>query len=89
MELNTIVITGYPKSGNTWLTRLVGEVTQFPVVGFWNEPDNPEIAIEGLDRENGGEVYKSHHTVSEIFKHECFIPGSTKVICIIRNPYSF
>ena len=44
---NNIVIAGYPKSGNTWLTRLVAEVLKCPVVGFLEQPQNNEIAIEG------------------------------------------
>lgn len=42
-----IFVTGYPKSGNTWLARLLGECLDSPVTGFKNA--NP-LCTEGLDR---------------------------------------
>jgi hypothetical protein len=45
-----VIIVGYPKSGNTWVTRLVAELIGCPVVGFLDYDDQPEIAREGLNR---------------------------------------
>jgi len=61
-----ILIVGYPKSGNTWITRLIAELLGAPVVGFWNELHRPEIAVEGLDRTSDFEVYKGHQALAEI-----------------------
>lgn len=61
-----ILVVGYPKSGNTWLTRLTAELLVAPVVGFWNELHRPEIAVEGLRRISDFAVYKGHQTFSEV-----------------------
>jgi len=77
-----IIVTGYPKSGNTWAARLIAECLDSPVVGFFNEPDNNEIAIEGLEREGTFKIYKSHSPPSEIFN----INPTACVIHIHRDP---
>ena len=58
MKKKKVVVVGYPKSGCTWLVRLVAELIQCPVTGFWGEPDNPEIAIEGTERKSDFEFSK-------------------------------
>ena len=54
---NKVIITGYPKSGNTWLTRLIAEALDSPVIGFYNEADtlwgNCSVIAESLG-------YKGH-----------------------------
>ena len=77
-----IVITGYPKSGNTWLTRLTAELIQCPVIGFW-QYDVDEIAIEGLQRISTYQCYKSHHDYHELAQG---IEKPDYIICIIRDP---
>jgi hypothetical protein len=57
-----VLVVGYPKSGNTWLTRLTAELLNAPVRGFWNEPNREEIAEEGAWRISDTEVYKGHQT---------------------------
>jgi hypothetical protein len=61
MKKRRMLIVGYPKSGNTWLTRLTAELLAAPVKGFWKEPLNKEIAVEGHHRVSDIEVYKGHH----------------------------
>jgi len=55
-----ILICGYPKSGNTWLTRLVAELVGCPVSGLWmctkNTTDN-----KGQTRISEYECFKAHH----------------------------
>ena len=81
--MKKIIIVGYPKSGNTWLTRLTAELVQCPVKGFLYDPANPELAIEGLDRKSKFECYKSHHQHHELSKDD---HNSSKIIYIIRDP---
>jgi hypothetical protein len=78
-----IVVCGYPKSGNTWLTRLVAELVEAPVGGFLDAPEHKEIATEGIERESNYTVYKSHHDGHEISSR---IRQCDKTIHIIRDP---
>ena len=57
-----VLVVGYPKSGNTWLTRLTAELLGAPVKGFWKEPQSREIAVEGEGRVSDFEVFKGHHS---------------------------
>jgi hypothetical protein len=81
-----VVISGYPKSGNTWITRLVAELLQCPVYGFWMAPENyQEIACEGKDRISQFECYKSHHSFKD-FKREFKKSNDIRLINIVRDP---
>ncbi|NEQ45238.1 MAG: sulfotransferase domain-containing protein [Leptolyngbya sp. SIOISBB] len=82
-----VIICGYPKSGNTWLTRLTAEIINCPVVGFWCEPFNKEEAIEGSDRESNYECFKGHHSIEQL-KHTLNVygNGTEKIIYIYRDP---
>src|SRR5262245_50755233 len=62
MAKRRVLVAGYPKSGNTWLTRLVAELLGAPVQGFWSEPSSREMAVEGTERVSDFEVYKGHHS---------------------------
>jgi len=77
-----IVIAGYPKSGNTWLVRLVAELVGCPVAGFLGRAGD-DIATEGSDRKSNYRCYKSHHGID--FLRERGIEPA-KVIYIIRDP---
>lgn len=79
---NKILIVGYPKSGNTWVTRLTAEVLGCPVGGFWKS-DHKEIAIEGSDRMSNFSCYKSHHTKGQLLK---FDDVPDKIIYLLRDP---
>jgi hypothetical protein len=82
MKKNKILVVGYPKSGNTWLTRLTAELVGCPVKGFLYS-DHDEIAVEGLERKSDFEVFKSHHQWSEIKKEDLL---NSKIIYIVRDP---
>ena len=60
MAKRRVLVVGYPKSGNTWLTRLTAELLGAPVKGFWREPQSFELAVEGSARSSEIEVYKGH-----------------------------
>ena len=75
----TVYVAGYPKSGTTWLTRLLGRALDSRTGGCMPQLDNTEPATEGLDRPGpwvvrkghfalldarGGEVVPSEHVLS-------------------------
>lgn len=69
--MKKIIIAGYPKSGNTWLTRLVAEIVGCPVTGFLYS-QHFEIAKEGGDRKSEFECFKSHHKYYELKKEDIY-----------------
>lgn len=87
MMKNRIIICGYPKSGNTWLTRLTAEIINCPVIGFWCEPFNHEEAIEGLDRDSNYECFKAHHNLHDMnYTLKYYGNDREKIIYIVRDP---
>jgi hypothetical protein len=78
-----IIIVGYPKSGCTWATRLVAELVDCPVGGFWRRPKK-EISVEGEERVSDFRCYKSHHQLAELAVRPGD-PGSW-IIYILRDP---
>ena len=81
--MKKIIIAGYPKSGNTWLSRLTANLVGCPVEGFLYNPNNVEIAIEGTERVSDYRVYKSHHQLSELTKEDI---QNSKIIYVVRDP---
>jgi hypothetical protein len=82
-----IIVCGYPKSGNTWLTRLIADVVNCPVSGFWCEPFNPEIAVEGGDRESEWICFKAHHSYTQLLETlNIYGNGTEKIVYIYRDP---
>lgn len=64
-DRETILVAGYPKSGNTWLARLTAEMLDCPVAGYLGQPWNDEIAAEGAERTAKYVVFKGHHTYAQ------------------------
>ncbi|MEM6350188.1 MAG: sulfotransferase domain-containing protein [Cyanobacteria bacterium P01_D01_bin.14] len=82
----SVIIAGYPKSGNTWITRLTAELLQCPVSGFWRDSrDRQEIACEGENRISTFECYKSHHPL-RVFKGRLKKAKDFHVIHVVRDP---
>ncbi len=77
-----VIVNGYPKSGNTWITRLVADVIGCPVGGFWGAPNHKELAIEGLERDSPHRVYKGHHRADQFDE----LDSNTKIIYLLRDP---
>lgn len=80
--MKNIIIVGYPKSGNTWITRLTAELVGCPVIGFWGSEHN-EIAREGEERESDYGCFKSHHQFQELDREA---KDQSFIIYTIRDP---
>lgn len=78
-----VIIVGWPKSGTTWLTRLVAHLLDCPVEGFLYESRHQDIAVEGIDRGRSFVCYKSHHPINQIQPTDL---ASAKIIYVIRDP---
>ncbi|GEM_PF-861808 len=78
-----IIISGFPKSGNTWAARLVAELVGCPVVGFWRS-HHFEIACEGSDRESEFRCFKSHASPEQLAKDAS--ASRAKTIFVVRDP---
>jgi hypothetical protein len=81
---SVVVVAGYPKSGNTWVCRLIAEALQTPSAGFLGVPDADEIAIEGQERAGKVAVLKSHHPGWVL---ENIISDRVKVVHVRRDPF--
>jgi uncharacterized protein YdiU (UPF0061 family) len=85
--MTDIIIVGYPKSRNTWVTRLIAELVVCPVVGFWDRSHSNEIAREGLNRLSEFRCFKSHHQLHQLQKTQSnSTSGNQKIIYVIRDP---
>lgn len=69
----SIFVTGYPRSGNTWLNRLLGALLEAPL-----QPD-PGMIIEAFWEYNGRYKIRKRHTTSRPEE-----PG--KLVWIYRDP---
>jgi Sulfotransferase domain len=83
-SLEKVIVVGYPKSGNTWITRLTAELLNCPVAGFWQEPHNIEIACEGQNRPSKIKCFKAHHRFDELDLDICY--SQIKIIYVVRDP---
>ncbi len=81
--MKNIIVAGYPKSGCTWATRLVAELVDCPVAGFWRS-EKKEIAVEGRDRISDFRCYKSHHQFAQLGIDRAH--PATHIIYVLRDP---
>lgn len=90
----TIIVVGYPKSGNTWLARLLGDALDSPVRGIAKSAE--PLATEGHKRGGGFLVSQQHLEPDETLTENRFIVGAKrvnprawngeKIVHIIRDP---
>lgn len=79
-----VVVVGYPKSGNTWLNRLLAECIGCPQSGYLEHgPGYAEMAREGQSRRSRYEVWKSHGTPAILERRDVSV---SKVVYIVRDP---
>jgi Sulfotransferase domain len=78
-----VIVVGYPKSGNTWVTRLVAELLGCPVAGFWAK-QSAEIAVEGSDRQSPFACWKAHYPYRKLSRFKEF--PAARVINVVRDP---
>ena len=79
-----IVIVGYPKSGTTWMARLVAELIGCPLQGNWGFSHDLNLMAEGLDRPANYACYKSHHQLRDV--HPAGKQEIDTLIYVIRDP---
>ena len=63
------------------MCRLVAELVGCPVAGFHGQPGNPEIAVEGRDRESRFRVFKAHNPFAQLAGDVPF----DRIVCIVRD----
>lgn len=78
--MKNLVVVGYPKSGCTWVTRLLAELIGCPVAGFWHS-EKSEIAVEGAERISDYRCHKSHHQY-----HELALGLEDRAVYVLRDP---
>lgn len=96
MSENTIYICGYPKSGTTYLTRLLGDVLNSPTGGSTPAEDKNEPATWKIDRPGNYIVRKGHFIVVDDRQNQAvvkphrmnprYLKSNQKVICVFRDP---
>ncbi len=61
------VVSGYPKSGNTWVARMLSDAIRCKMIGYLSDVDERvphETSLETDELLDDVVVVKSHHTVS-------------------------
>jgi len=82
MDSIPIVVCGFPKSGTTWVARLIGSLLSCPVKGYLGF-EGKALATEGLDRSSKYTCYKSHGGLEEIRSH---YPNIQYLVYVVRDP---
>lgn len=91
----TIFVSAYPKSGSTYLTRLLADILNSPSGGCMPSEDAKEVATEGQDRPGPYIVRKGHFVLIDDDSGPV-VPGphkmaykqleDEKVVFLVRDP---
>lgn len=93
--MTEIIVVGYPRSGNTLLSWLLGDTLNCPVGGMY---DAKPLATEGLNRPKKHHVYQLHLRPEWDGDHKKAIPNALclyvplwsedeyKICCAVRDP---
>lgn len=91
--MTEILVVGFPKSGNTWLSRLLSDALDWPVRGI---EDARPLAECGADREDGNVIRQLHLSpysrpgrpvVSDQWAcNIAALNGQHKIVHILRDP---
>jgi hypothetical protein len=91
--MKNIYVTAFPKSGSTWLTRLLADCLNCPAGGSLPD-DETDWVVEGEDRPNHMWVRRGHFTFTS--QDGCMIPQGHKInldhyddspfVLLVRDP---
>lgn len=88
-----IYVAGYPKSGTTWLTRLLAQALNSPSGASIPELDAGEPATEGWDRPGNYVVRKGHFLphkgsgkTAVTKPHRIDVDAEFTAVCLVRDP---
>ena len=81
-----ILVCGYPRSGNTWLSRLLGDALNSPVQGLPGQ-ERGSLAAEGLSRPGNYRIIQAHMIPTNWHDFTAEEVGNKKVVSIIRHPF--
>lgn len=92
----TIYVSAYPKSGSTWLTRLLADVLNSPSGGCMPSEDAKEVATEGQDRPGPYIIRKGHFVLIDDDGPGPVVPRqhrlawkrltNEKIVFLVRDP---